>query len=325
MDQKSKNLLIYGTINILLYVITPTLFIIILSNFEYFDFNLSFFLMILIFGLIGAFISVMKYFFPEDSNLHHLISIGSALFSGVYLFYIFGGFSLGIAFGSYRIETSAFQVELGLQIIAWSLLIGSLMRTISAIIKLYEKNKDKIYSLKIRKEIKLTQIFSTTGIIIYILIAGYLIFVALNGSQISFLVQEDYDIGYDSKGTPLNLEDDTINISIYFDVINKGLFPILNTEIEIDIYTLNTSDATQLALPNNTKIGEAKDLFYDAFKAKLVSKDKKITIDIFNEYIPGLILYDADLDIKFSLETFYAGIFLKYNTSEIVYWDANEL
>jgi len=321
MDQRSKNLLIYGTINILLYVLTPTIFIIILSNFEYLDFNLSFFVITLIFGLLGAFISTMKYFFPEDSNLHHLISIGSALFSGIYLFYIFGGFSLDIVFGNYRIETSTFQVELGLQIIAWSLLIGSLIRTISAIIKLYEKNKDKIYSLKIRKEIKLTQIFSTTGIIIYILVAGYLIFVALNGSQISFLVQENYDIGYDDKDTLFNLEDDTINISIYFDVINKGLFPILNTRIEIDIYTLNTSDITQIALPNNTKIGEAKDVFYKIFRGNMISANQRIVIDIFNEYIPGLITYNADLDIRFILEIFYAGIYLKYNTSERVFWD----
>lgn len=307
MQKRIRNIFLYGLLNILLYIIAPIIFILILSNFEYFEFNPSFTLIILISGSIGTLISIIKHSFSEDSNAHYIIGIGSTLFSGIYLFYIFGGFSLGTPFGNYQIITESFQAEFGLQIIAWSLLIASLFRTISSGIKFYEKIKNTEIAVRIKRKIRITKITSFIGFLLYILVTSYLIIVAINGSQIFFRVQENYDIGYDDKDTLFDLQDDTINISIYFDVSNRGIFPILDTQIEIEIYTINTTDSTPSIppmLPNNTKIGESKDNYYSRFGGNLISKNQIITVDIFNEYIPGLISYDCKFKYKILVKNF---------------------
>ncbi|MBD3215487.1 MAG: hypothetical protein GF311_22950 [Candidatus Lokiarchaeota archaeon] len=324
MNQRLKNILIHGTLNLILYIITPLIFILILTNFQYFEFNPIFLQAIFIFGMIGVSVSILKNSFSENSNTHHIIGISSTLFSGVYLFFIFGGFSFGLPFGNYSIQTNTFQAELSLQIVAWPLLIASIIRLISSTIKYYEKIKNKSLTIKLKKKISSHKLILWVGYIIYIIISVYLIITAVNGTQISFVVHEDYNIGYDNKNTP-ELSDDTINISIHFDVINGGIFPILNTEINIEIYTINTTDLTQLSLPNNTKIGESKNNFFEIFAGNNVTKNQTIIVDIFNEWVPGLILFDANLDIRFSLNTYYAGIIIDYRTAEFVYWDAGDL
>jgi hypothetical protein len=168
MNQKLKNIVIYGILNFMLYITTPLIFILLLTNFQYFDFNPIFLQTIFIFGIVGVSVSILKNSFSEDSNIYHIIGISNVLFSGVYLFFIFGGFSFGLPFGNYSIQTNSFQAELGLQIIAWPLLIASLIRLISSTIKYYEEIKNKSLIIKLKRKISGHKFILWIGYSIYL-------------------------------------------------------------------------------------------------------------------------------------------------------------
>ncbi|MBD3196811.1 MAG: hypothetical protein GF317_17270 [Candidatus Lokiarchaeota archaeon] len=321
MQIQRKKLIIYSLLGTFFYILLPYIVIYILTELDIFEFSSSFTLSLLIFGSVGILISVSKYFFPENSLNRHIIGIGTSIFSGIYLFFIFGGFNINQTLGNYYIETSNSQVLLGLQVIAWLLLGGSLLRILSNIIKLIEFKQDRDITIFHKDSLKLTKIFNILGVLVYLVLSVYLITTIYSGSQISIILHENYDFTYE-ENTIIDPDDDTIDITNYFDITNLGFYDISEVYIDLYIFTLNTTDNLQVALPNNTQIGEALNIYYKIFPANYISKNNNITISIFPEWVPGLITYDANLIIYFSLSGSYAGINFVFNSSVRTFWNS---
>jgi hypothetical protein len=148
-------------------------------------------------------------------------------------------------------------------------------------------------------------------------LVGFIISVAASGAYISFNVKEFYQFNWDNSGTIFTYSDDSIEIITLFDLINPGLYSVLDVVIDVDIYTLNTSDATQITLPDNTKIGEVDNMAYPMFPRGSLSIDQELIVDIFPQYVVGLITFDSDLLLDVNFRCLYAtmDIFLMTNVS----------
>ncbi len=319
MELKFKNALIYAAINGIIYFVIPIILINIIQNQNWLDFSTSFILFIMIFGIIHLIIAFIQHIFPTNSLNFNLIGLGAAIISGIYLFYMFGGFSSGETFGNYRVETVDLTANLGLQIFAWALLIASIFNIMHYLVKCIEIRKLKENILKF-KSIKIKTLLRSVSFIAYIVIGVYIVSIAFSGLGLGFQTKDNYDINWDNNSTLFIYDDDRIVITTYFDIHNDGLYSIRNVYIDAEIYTVNTSDITQLVLPDNTKIGEIKNIHYEIFPGQSTTYNAQFNIDILPQYVLGLIFNDANLEIRVSLVCFYAGIDLDVNTTIQTYW-----
>jgi hypothetical protein len=268
-------------------------------------------------GIIGTIITIVRHAPAKDTISRGAIGIGLAIYNGLYLFYIFGGFSGGL--GTYIIQTASIKAVLGLQIIAWILLLGAFINSSFYIVKtieaVYKKRKNKIREES--KQVKLEKGLKTGKILLNLILIGFIISVGLSGMNISVKVKDSYQFNWDTAGTIMVYTDDSIEIIALFDVANLGLYSVLDVLIDIDIYTINTSDITQITLPDNTKIGEVDNIVYPMFPRGSLSTDQELIVDIFPQYVVGLITFDADLllDVTFSCRYATMGIFMMTNVT----------
>ena len=259
--------------------------------------------------------------FLKDTIANRLIAFVVAIYQGIYLFYIFGGFTSGVKLGTYSINTVQAQVLLGLQLIAWLLLGIAGVSAIQHLVEVIELRNQMEYWVKIKKEFKLSKLFKRLGYLLNIIILGYIISIIVSGLNLSFDLKEEYTFSVDSgpDGLPLN-SDDRINVTINFDIINKGIYSIQDVYLDVDIFTISTTDPLNFSLPENVKIGEVKNAYYKEFP-RFANTTKQITISIFQIYALGLITYDADLELRVSLLSYYAGINIDLKTSIQTFWD----
>ena len=68
-----------------------------LSDAGIIEFSSSFITFLIIIGAIGTFFAVLRHTFPKDTVANSVVGIIDSLYSGIYLFYIFGGFSVPIS------------------------------------------------------------------------------------------------------------------------------------------------------------------------------------------------------------------------------------
>ena len=151
---------------------------------------------------------------------------------------------------------------------------------------------------------------------------GYITSIIFSGLNLNFEIHdlEPEDIGWNQGGTIVFPNDDTINITVYFDVVNMGVYSIQDVLIDVDIFTEET--ANPLTLPQYTKVGEINNVYFEKFPLLTISPNQAITVDIDPLYAPGLVVTDATLRLKISLETLYAGILIDLNTSTLTTWIA---
>ena len=321
MEIQYSKMILYGLIRAIFYIAIPLILITILSIYNIITFSQSFIISLIIIGIIGVGLTILKRMFPKDTMTNRLIAFAVAIYQGIYLFYLFGGFTPGVKLGTYYINTVQTQVLLGLQLIAWLLLGIAGVSAIQHLIGVIELRKKKEYRVKIKKEFKLSWLFKRLGYLLNIIILGYIISIIVSGLNLSFDLKEEYTFSVDSgpDGLPLN-SDDRINITIKFDIINKGIYSIQDVYLNVDIFTISTTDPLNLSLPENVKIGEVKNAYYKEFP-RLANTTKQITVSIFQIYALGLITYDADLELRVSLLSYYAGININLNTSIQTFWD----
>jgi hypothetical protein len=315
-----KSIIIYGALKAGFFLILPLIIISTLSGQGIVEFSSNFIGSILVMGIIGIILTIMRYAPAKDSLLREVIGIGLALYNGLYLFYIFGGFSG--ALGTYSIHTESVIAILGLQLIAWILLIGASLNTIFHLVKTIEvvnrKRKKKIREES--KQVKLEKSLKIGKLALNLFLIGFLISVGLSGINISFVVKDSYQFNWDTAGTIITYTDDSIEIITEFDLINPGLYSVLEVVIDVDIYTINTSDITQISLPDDTKIGEVDNIAYPMFPRGSLSTDQEVIVDIFPQYVVGLITFDADLLLDVSFSCLYATIDIFMMTNVSVKW-----
>ncbi|MHA1671763.1 MAG: hypothetical protein ACTSV5_14490 [Promethearchaeota archaeon] len=312
-------MILHGLLNAIFYIGLPLGLIYVFEYLNVITFAESFTISIMIFGIIGTIFSMLKHAFPKETSANRLISFFISVYSGIYLFYIFGGFEVGTKLGTYYINTELIQILLGMQVIAWLFLSSIIIRALQYLVEAIELRNKKDYRVT-KKGFKLSQVFKAFGFLMTLVIMGYFASVIFSGMNLNFNIHETYALGWDTGLLPMDPSDDSINITMTFDVTNNGIYAIYDVNLSVDIFTETT--ANPLTLPEYTKIGETTDEYYSAFHSFTQTLNQTLTIDIDPLYAPGLAVTDAILRLQVSFETLYASVFINLNISMITPWNA---
>ncbi|MFX0018731.1 MAG: hypothetical protein ACFFBT_00680 [Promethearchaeota archaeon] len=322
MEIQYSKMILYGLIRAIFYIAIPLILITLLSVYDIITFSNSFIISLLIIGIIGVGLTILKRMFPKDTMSNRLIAFAVAIYQGIYLFYLFGGFTPGVKLGTYYINTAEAQVLLGLQLIAWLLLGIAGVSAIQHLIEAFELKRQKEYILKGKERFKVSKLFKISGLLLNIFMIGYILSIVVSGLNLNIDIHEisPGDIGWNTGTLPIDPSDDTINITVYFDVRNMGLYSVQDIFLDVDIYTETTENP--ITLPWYTKVGEVNNVYYKKFNFLTITPNQAITVDIDPTYAPGLAITDATLRLKISFKSYYAGILINLNTSILTDWYA---
>ncbi len=315
MEVQIGKMILYGILAAVSYLIGPLIVFQLLDTYNIMTFSQAFKLSIIIFGIIGIVFSMLRHLFPKDTSANRLVAFGATVYSGIYLFYMFGGFTVGVSYGTYAIDIPkmGIQVLLGLQLIAWTLLASSGIRALQYLIEAIEISKQKEYSVSVRRKFKLSKVFKVVGSILGLVIAGYFISLVYSGLNLGFDIHDSYGIDHDDNGTFFDPSDDSINLTMTFDVSNKGIYAIYGVSIDVRFYTHDSTNTS--ALPNDIKVGESLNNYYSTFHSFTTTPDNNVTVVMDPLYIVGLITTPCTLEFRISFSTLYAGILVDLNIS----------
>jgi len=314
MDIQINKMIFNGILNALMYIALPLIIFEIISILSPISFSQEFKITIIIIGIIGTVFAMLRHAFPKDTSANRLLAFGSTIYSGLYMFYIFGGFTSGAQLGTYSINLPGLQILLGLQIIAWLLLGSSGIKALQYLIEAIELRKNKEYRIKFR----LSYIFKVFGTIFSLIIFGYLGSIAYSGSNLGFVFHDTFPIGWDTGDLLYDPSDDTINITMTFDLDNQGFYAIYDVYINAELHTVISTNES--ALPVGVKVGESLDSYYSTFHSFTNNINNNITIVMDPTYIVGLATTDATLELRISFSTFYALILVNLNGSVNIPW-----
>jgi hypothetical protein len=305
-------MILHGLISAVFYIGLPLGIIYIFEYLNVITFADSFTISIIIFGLIGTFFSMLKYAFPKETSANRLVSFFISIYSGIFLFYIFGGFEPSTKLGTYYIQTDIIQILLGMQIIAWLLLGSIIIRALQYLVEAIELRNKKDYKVS-KKGFKLSQIFKAFGFLMGLLIMGYFASIIYSGMNLNFHLHEmvPSDVGWDKAGTLSNYTDDSINITLTFDIINNGLYAIYDVNLSLGLYA-----------SNGTKLGGAPNQYFGEFHSFTQTLDQSVTLVVNSTYVGYLILNSDTLTLQISFETLYAAIYIYLTLNLPVAWSA---
>ena len=316
MKVQIGKMILYGIISAVSYLVVPLIMFQLLDTYNIMTFSQAFKLSIIIFGIIGIVFSMLRHLFPKDTSANRLVAFGATVYSGIYLFYMFGGFTVGVSYGTYAINIPkmGIQVLLGLQLIAWTLLASSGIRALQYLIEAIEISKQKEYSVSVRRKFKLSKVFKVVGTILGLVIFGYFGSLVYSGLNLGFDIHDTYGKDYDDGGTlPPNFSDDSLNITMTFDVSNQGIYAIYGVSIDVRFYTHNSTNT--IALPNDIKVGESLNNYYSTFHSFSSTPNNNVTVVIDPLRIEGLVTTACTLEFRISFSTLYAGILVDLNIS----------
>ena len=317
MKVQIGKMILYGILTAVFYLVVPLVLFEVIANYNIMTFSQAFKTSILVMGIIGVIISMLRHLFPPDTAANRVIAFGATVYSGIYLFYMFGGFTPGVAYGTYAIALPTVQVRLGLQLIAWTLLASSGIRALQYLVEAIEIGNQKEYKVTKRK-FKLSLVFKAFGTIMGLIIAGYFGSLVYSGTQLGFDIHDTFGFDHDDNGTLLDPSDDSINLTMTFDVSNQGLYAIYDVVIAVRFYTVTTANPTDL--PENTKIGESISNYYPTFHAFTVTPNNDVIVTIDPTYVVGFLNTSATLEFRISFSTLYAGILIDLNMSIQTPW-----
>jgi hypothetical protein len=127
----------------IIYLCIPLLAIFLFGILKIISFDLIFIYILIPFGITATIMAFFQNLYEKGTRRYALIGIILALYRGLYLFYLFGGFFNLQHFGSYHIEALGLQISLYIQLIAILLLVASFLNSIYYI-QLYREAKDII-------------------------------------------------------------------------------------------------------------------------------------------------------------------------------------
>lgn len=323
MTVQVGKMILYGILSAILYIAVPLILFTVIENMGIMSFSQEFKISVMIYGGIGVVFSILSHAYPKDTSANRLVAFGSTLYSGIFLFYIFGGFTPGVSLGTYSISISFIQILLGLQLIAWLLLGSTAIRALQYLIEAIELRKKKEYKVRVKKQFRLSRVFKGLGILMTLVIVGYFGSLIFSGMNLGFALHPiaPGDISYSDGGTPYpQISDDSLNMTLTFDLDNQGLYAIYDLYINVDIYTGTTANAS--VLPEFTKIGETLNSYFPTFHSFTSYPNQDIVIQIDSTYVYGLATTNANLELHFSFSTLYAGIVIALNATLPTPWIA---
>ena len=301
-------MIMHGILNAVLYIALPLILFEVISMMGLMTFTQEFQMTIIIMGIVGVVFSMLRHAFPKDSSANRLVAFASTIYSGVYLFYFFGGFTPDVQLGTYSINVPPFQVLLGLQVIAWLLLGSSGLRALKYLIEAVELRKNKEY--RVKKKFKLSNFFKVLGTILSLVIFGYLGSIAYSGMNLVFNIHPSFVPDHDDNGSPLDFSDDTISINITFDLNNQGLYAIYNAYVGAEFRIQDSLNLS--ALPVGLKVGGGGRTF-DTFHSFTNNNNNTVTIVMDTTYIVELATTDATFKLTLSFNTVFASIVINLN------------
>ena len=302
-------MIMHGILSAVLYIALPLILFEVISMMGLMTFTQEFKTTIIIIGIIGVVFSMMSHAFPKDTSANRLIAFGSTIYSGIYLFYLFGGFTPGAQLGNYSINVPPLQVLLGLQVIAWLLLGSSGLRALKYLIEAVELRKNKEY--RVKNKFKPSKFFKVLGTILSLVIFGYLGSIVYSGMNLSFSPHPLSGFVRDPGALPdPDFSDDTISTNITFDLNNQGFYAIYNAYVGVE---LRIQDSMNLSLlPIGLKIGGGGKTF-ETFHSFTNNTDNIVTLVIGSTYMMELATTDATLELILSFNTVYASILIILN------------
>ena len=302
-------MIMHGILSAVLYIALPLILFEVISMMGFMTFTQEFKMTIIIMGIIGVVFSMLGHAFPKDTSANRLIAFGSTVYSGIYLFYFFGGFTPGVQLGTYSINIPPLQVLLGLQVIAWLLLGSSGLRALKYLIEAVELRKNKEY--RVKKKFKLSNFFKILGTILSLIIFGYLGSIVYSGMNLNFAPPTLSGFVRDPGVLPdPDFSDDTISTNITFDLNNQGFYAIYDAYVGVE---LRIQDSMNLsALPIGLKVGGGGRTF-ETFHSFTNYINNSVTLVIGSTYMMELATTDATLELILSFNTLYASILINLN------------
>jgi hypothetical protein len=319
MPVQVGKMILYGILTAIFYIALPLILFEVLDMIGIMTFSQAFKNSVIIIGVVGVVFSMLSHAWPKDTSANRLIAFGSTVYSGIYMFYIFGGFNPGVSLGTYSIDLPTIQVLLGLQLIAYLFLASSGIRALQYLVEAIELRKKKEYNVKVRKQIKLSKFFKFLGLIMSLVFFGYFGTLIYSGMNLGFDIDDSYGLSYDDGGTPGPPGlDDTLNLTISFDVSNQGIYAIYDVYIDLSVATVTTANPGDL--PEGIVIGSSLNNYYSTFHSFTTTTNQEIVVSINPTYIYGLADTSALLELQISFSTLYAGILIDLDVSIQTAW-----
>jgi len=302
-------MIMHGILSAVLYIALPLILFEAIAMTGLMTFTQAFKMTIIIMGIIGVVFSMLRHAFPKDTSANRLVTFGSTIYSGIYLFYFFGGFTPGVQLGTYSINVPPLQVLLGLYVIAWLLLGSSGLRALKYLIEAVELRKNKEY--RVKKQFKLSNFFKVLGTILSLVIFGYLGSIVYSGMNLDFAFHPLSGFVRDPGILPdPDFSDDTISTNITFDLNNQGFYAIYDAYVGVE---LRIQDSMNLSLlPIGLKIGGGGKTF-ETFHSFTNNINNSVTLVIGSTYMMELATTDATLELILSFNTYYALILINLN------------
>ena len=320
MTVQVGKMILYGILSAIFYIAVPLILFTLIENTGFMSFSQEFKISVIIYGAIGVVFSMLGHAYPKDTSANRLVAFGSTLYSGIFLFYIFGGFTPGVSLGTYSISISTIQILLGLQLIAWLLLGSTAIRALQYLIEAIELRKKKEYKVRVKKQFRMSRFFKGLGILMTLVIVGYFGSLIYSGMNLRFAFNpiNPSDVVYDYNGTPLDPNDDVLYLPFTFNLGNNGIYAIYDVYLDLKIYVVSSGNIT--LLPPGDLIGQSLNKYYGTYHSFTSNPDQLINISVNDQYAYGLANYAADLEFQLYFNTHYAGIEIDLNTSLPLSW-----
>jgi MFS family permease len=313
-------MILFGILYGIIYIAVPLILFEVLGMMGIMTFTQEFKISIIIMGAVGVFFAMLSHAYPKDTSANRIIAFFSTVFSGIYLFYIFGGFDPGVSLGTYYIEIATFQILFGLQLIAWLFLGSSGIRALQFLVEAIELHKKKEYNVRVKKQFKLSKLFKFFGTILSLVILGYFVSLIYSGMNLGFAINpiNPLDITYEDGGTLSDPSDDALYLPLTFDLDNQGIYAIYDVHLDVKIYVISSANIT--LLPPGNLIGQSLNKYFGTYHSFTTYPDQLINISISGNYAFGLATTTANLELRIYFNTQYAGIKVDFNTTIPLPW-----
>jgi len=310
MEMQIGKMVLNGIVYALLYIALPLTVLYLLDFYNIITFSSYFIVGIIIFGIIGVIMAVLKAAYPKDSAKNRVIMFIITIYSGVYVFYIFGGFDPTTELGNFSINTQLVQVLLGIKLIAWLSLASAAVKSLQYLFEAFELRGVTKDSREYKRRAKPSLFFKIISILISIGLALYIISLIWSGVNIRPAFLSSPTFNYDDGGTPVDPSDDILNLTTPIDFINQGLYPLNEFSLKMELWVISSNST----IPSNTKIGESSPIYYPILPAQTITS-MNIELIVGSTYASDLANSSGTMDFKMIFSTFFGGIFVNINFS----------
>ena len=316
---QTKKMILHGIIAAIFYLGIPYAILFALDYFQLLELNMAFIWGLLPFAIVGILFAMLKHAYPKDTVYNRFIMFLITVYSGVYLFYIFGGFTPGVELGNFSLSTDFAEVIVGLKLIAWLLLAGAAFAGVRYLFEAFEIHMKNKSDEPRTRNIKMFRIFKGFGTLTSLVLLGYIFTLIISGvtlrPTLNSLFDYDHDAGLDTIEGTL---DDSLNFTISFDMKNGGIYAMQDVNIRLELWTAWSNDTG--TLPEGVRVADTINSSFGSFPAFSETYNHTLTVGVDPAYIIGMVTVSCAIDFRFRFNTTYGGIFIDFQMHFIQNW-----